>query len=296
MNLSIIIVNFNTKELLNKCLRSIYSQTKKTQFEIIVVDNASKDDSIDMLHKEFTQVKIIKNKENFGFGNANNQAVKIAKGEWILFLNSDTQINDHAIDKIFYFIENEKIDQVIGCQLLNDDLTIQPSAGFFPSLDRIFLQMTFIDDLPLVKKIIKPYQQSDPNFYTSNHEVDWVTGAFLLLPKKLLEKTGGFDESIFMYGEEVDLCFRLKKTSAKILFTPLAKIVHSKGGSSKEGFKTAVLGEYNGLLTFYKKHYPGQLIFLELFLKLGALLRIGIFGIIDSRKANIYKQALQLIR
>jgi GT2 family glycosyltransferase len=288
--ISIIIVNFNTKKLLQNCLDSIYENLKIKDFEIIVVDNNSSDGSVQMLDKDFPNVKIIRNKKNIGFGAANNLGVKKALGDQILLLNSDTVLKFPISN--FQFSNNK---EVVGFELLNPDGSIQPSAGYFPTLFRIFLQMFFIDDLPFVKKIIKPYQQNDLAFYKNKQDVDWVTGACILMPKKLFEQVDGFDEQIFMYGEEVDLCFRLKKNGSKIVFDPSVKIIHKKGASSPDGFLSSVVGEYKGLLTFYKKHFPDQLLQLKFILKIGALLRILLFAIISPSKVKAYKVAFAKI-
>jgi GT2 family glycosyltransferase len=299
MQLSIIIVNYNTQTLLRQCLDSVYSQKVNFDFEVIVVDNNSKDNSLDMLNKYFTQVKIIQNKKNVGFGKANNQGAKLAKGEWLLFLNSDTQCQDGTIEKVMSKALEKASknlgDIVLGCKLLNNDNSTQASAGFFPTLEKVALQMLFLDDLPFVKSIFKPYQQSQVQFYSKDQEVDWVTGAFLLLPNNLFQKVKGFDESIFMYGEEIDLCYRLKKEGARICYLASPALYHHKGGSSPDGFRSAVVGEYKGLVSFYKKHYPKKTIFLKIALFTGALLRRLVFGIIDQEKGVAYSDALKVL-
>jgi len=296
MLLSIIIVSFNTKKLLEKCLESIFSQTK-ADFEVIVVDNASKDASLEMVNKKFTQVKTVQNAENVGFGAANNQGAKVASGKWLLFLNSDTELTDNTIDTVFASInkdENSK-SKVYGCTLLNGDGSIQPSAGFFPTLGRVFAQLLFLDDLPFIKTTVNPYQQNWLGFYQKDREVDWITGAYLLLPKAKFAKVGGFDESIFMYGEEIDLCYRLKQNGISVTFLHKPRLFHYKGASSEDGFKAAVVGEYKGLVTFYKKHHPSKLPLLKVALYLGALLRIAVFGIINQKKATAYRAALEVL-
>jgi len=245
-----------------------------------------------MLKSKFNQVKLIANKENAGFGKANNQGAAKAKGDWVLLLNSDTVIKEGFFQGIASAIDQQKTG-IYGFKLLNQDGSIQPSAGYFPSLGRIFTQMFFWDDLPLVKKIYRPYQQNDSSFYLKIQDVDWVTGACLLIPKKVFEQVNGFDEFIFMYGEEVDLCYRLKKNGLKVKYLPSPEIYNLKGASSTDGFRAAVVGEYRGLITFYQKHYPAQLFGLKIILALGALLRICLFAMIKPGKVIAYKQALK---
>lgn len=309
LTLSIIIVSYNTKDLLKQCVDSIFIETKDTSYEIIVVDNGSSDGSLEIIKSYQVRgtncqgIKVIANKENVGFGAANNQGAKIAKGEYVLLLNSDCKLVDGTIDKLLLkALASLKNDKIVGCLLLNADNSLQPSAGFFPTLDRVFAQMFFIDDLPFVKNLIKPYQQNDLNFYKRSIDdrkiiaVEWITGAFMLMKRGIFEKVNGFDENIFMYGEEVDLCYRLNKLfQIKCeVFTDI-ECFHYKGKSSRDGVKAAILGEYKGLKTIYQKHWPSQLGLLKLILFFGALLRILLFGIIAPSKSKIYIQALKKI-
>ncbi|NMB57488.1 glycosyltransferase family 2 protein [Candidatus Beckwithbacteria bacterium] len=297
MLLSIIIVSYNTKKLLEDCLQSLFGFNQSRDFEVIVVDNASNDESIEMLKKKFKQVKIIENKQNLGFGKANNLGVCQAAGRYVLLLNSDTRFKDGVIDKII----NERLhhqslkNKVLGIKLINENGTIQPSVGFFPNFTRILMQMFFLDDLPLVKNFYRPYQQNNLAFYQTKQKPDWVTGAFFLISKDNFNKVQGFDEHIFMYGEEVDLCFRLQKVKVEVEFNPAWEIYHLKGKSSQDGFEAAVLGEYKGLVTFYEKHYSGKMNYLKFILKIGALIRILLFSFLNKEKAKVYQKAWKII-
>src|SRR3990167_4837894 len=214
MDLSVIIVNWNTKKLLEDCLRSIFKFTKDVGFEIIIVDNGSEDGSQDTVKKKFPQVKLIPNKDNLGFTKANNQGIKIAKGEYVLLLNSDTYLIENSLKKL---VDNAKnLDNLgdLGPQLLNEDQTIQQFAGFFPHLPQVLYWMCFLDDLP-GGMILKPYHIDHDSFYQKDRQVDWVTGAAILVPRRVIGKIGGLDENIFMYGEEVDWCYRIKQQQIK---------------------------------------------------------------------------------
>jgi hypothetical protein len=294
--LSIIIPSYNTKELLEQCLASVYRQTKRVSFEVIVVDNGSRDGSPALVKQAFPQAKLVKVKENLGFGKANNLGAAKAEGDWLLFLNSDTQIIFGAIDKLADRIRNSGNMMVWGPKLLNRDGSLQPSAGYFPTLGRIAAQMLFLDDLPILGKLMKPYQQTAPGFYKREQAVDWVTGAALLVHRLLYKKVKGFDEHYFMYAEEVDLCFRLKKAGALVYFTPQGQLTHLKGASSQDGFTAAIVGEYRGLVSFFARHRPGwQLPLVKFLLRWGALLRLVVFGIINREKTDAYKQALNIL-
>lgn len=293
MQLSVIIPSFNSKTLLRKCLSSIYRETKQIDFEVIVVDNNSQDGSAEMVKREFSRVELIRLLKNLGFGKANNLGAKKARGKYLLFLNSDTEILEGAIDKVVKVVK----DRVLGCRLVYPDGSFQQSAGYFPTLFKVLVSFCFLDNLPILGKVFKPFQVSDKEFYKREQEVDWVTGAFILVGKERFLEAGGFDEKIFMYFEEIDLCFRLKEQGARVFYTPQAKIIHVKGGSSSAGFEKAILGEYKGLFNFYAKYRPSwQLPFLKLILWLGTLLHILLFGIIDPRKRQVYAKAFKVIK
>ncbi|NMC36062.1 glycosyltransferase family 2 protein [Candidatus Beckwithbacteria bacterium] len=296
MKLSIIITSYNTKALLDTCLNSLYTYLPKIEFEVVVVDNASSDDSVAYVKKNFPKVTIIANKKNVGFGAANNQGVAKASGDLILLLNSDAYLIDNSL-QTFLLKQSDKKENftntIIGAQLLNSDQSIQASAGFAPTLIRVWLQMLFVDDLPIIDSLLKSYQESRASFYKKRRSVDWVTGAFMLMPKELFNNIGGFDESIFMYGEEVDLCFRAKKQNTNIIFDPNIKLVHAKGGSSQDGFAKAIQGEYQGLWHFYQKHFPKKRDSLAAALQWGALLRSVLFAIISPDKAKVYRALLE---
>ena len=294
MDLSVIIVNWNTKKLLEDCLRSFFKFTKDVTFEVIVVDNGSKDGSQAIVKKKFPQVKLIPNKDNLGFAKANNQGIKIAKGKYVLLLNSDTYLIENSFKKLV-----EKADELddlgaLGPLLLNEDRSIQQSVGFFPDLPQIFWWMTFIDDLP-GGTVLKSYHVDHDSFYKSEHEVDWVTGASFLIPKKVTDKVGLLDEKIFMYGEDFEWCFRIKKAGFKVYFSPVAKVVHIGGGSVNKVRTNAFVGEFRGLEYFYKK-YKGRtsLQILRFLLKMGTLLRIAAFAIFGRIKlAKSYVEVLK---
>lgn len=299
MDLSLVIVNWNTKKLLQKCLASIYQFTKGINFEVIMVDNGSQDGSPAMVKKKFPLVKLILNNDNLGFTKANNQGIKAAKGEFIMLLNSDAYLIENSLAKLV-----EKASTIegsslrlggLGPQLLNEDRSIQQSAGFFPSLPQVFWWMSFIDDLP-GGWLLKPFHVDHDIFYQKNRQVDWVTGAAILVPKEVIAKVGALDENIFMYGEEVDWCYRIKNAGYKIYFTPQTKIVHLGRGSETVS-SNSYIGEYQGVLYFYRKYKSRfSLQIVRLLLKMGALLRIVVFGLLRRRElAKIYVMAHKLV-
>lgn len=297
MDLSIVIVSYNTSKLTVECVESIIKFTKGISYEIIIVDNNSTDDSVKNLSElsknSKIKISIIKNTKNYGFGYANNQGIKKSNSESknILFLNSDTRLYSNAIMETLAIINKSKNIGVISCKLLNADRTIQATGGYFPTLIRVFSWM-IIQDLPYVDKIIKPFHPKTGDFYNSEHELDWVTGAFFMIRKDIVDTVGVFDTNYFMYTEETDYCFRIKKSGWKIFYTPICSIVHYGGASSASW--SFVTREYDGVKMFYKKHYPSwQFPILRILLKIGAMLRFALYSLIGRKEAaNAYAKAL----
>jgi GT2 family glycosyltransferase len=217
MDLSIIIPNFNTKELLKKCLKSI----KKA--ETIVVDNGSTDGSVEMIKKEFPEVIPIENHKNLGFAKAVNQGIKCAKGDYILVLNSDTEVKNGALKCLVDFARQHPEAGIVGARLLNPDGSIQPSIYHFPTIFRAIKEFWF------------GQKGSYEKYYVIGEDpvsVDAVTGAAMLIPRKTIEKVGLFDERYFMYFEDLDYCRRVKKAGLKVYYLPEARIIHFHGKSS----------------------------------------------------------------
>jgi len=283
MKISIIILSWDTKSLLHDCLKSL-----KGNNEIIVVDNGSTDDSPQMVQKEFPEVKLIKNLKNLGFGAANNQGMKVAQGDYLLLLNSDTVVGKDAPLKMATFLAENPQVGAVGCRLLNSDGSLQPSAGPFPSLGVAFVMLFWEHWL---KNLVRAS-------FKKTTEVDWVMGAALMVRLEVIKKAGLMDEGIFMYMDEVEWCYRIKKAGFKVFFYPGAEITHLFGGSSKTGRQAPILNIYRGLIYFYQKHYSAnQLKILKFMLKLkagGAWLLGKITG--NSYLIKTYVQAFQITR
>ena len=294
MDLSIIIVSFNTKKILGECLESIIKTTKKIKYEIIVVDNDSKDGSLVLLKKlaQKHPIRIIVNKKNAGFGIANNQGAKIAKGKYILFINSDTLVKKNVLGEMVLWSENNPKIGVSTCALKNSDNSLQGTGGYFPDLFKVFAWMFFLENILLIDRIIKPFHPMHPQspiykgegFFKKAHQRDWVTGAFLLTRKDIFDKAGGFDEDYFMYTEEVDLCWRIKKNGWQVWFLPKWSIIHLGGASSTSEYP--IISEFKGVKLFYSKNKPAwQTPLLRIFLKGGAAIRIVLYGLLKGKEA-----------
>jgi GT2 family glycosyltransferase len=310
MELSIIIVNYNTKDLLVDCIESIVTHTRGLKYEVMVVDNGSSDGSIEEIKKlkgksqnYNSKVKIITNAENKGFGSANNVGLSRAEGEYLLFLNSDTLIHDNVLLEMVQWIKQSKKVGVVSCALKNQDGTLQGSGGYFPNLSKVFAWMFFWEDIPFLDKLIKPFHpvHGQSFFYNGTkqfekkREQDWVTGAFMLIPKKVLDQVGAFDEDYFMYTEEVDLCYRIKKAGYTIWYMPDWAITHFGSASSTKEFP--LIQEYKSMKLFYQKNMPvWQMPILRFYLKCGALMRIPLLGLLKGKEvAKIYAKAFAIV-
>lgn len=294
MELSLLIVSYNTKQLLKNCLESIYASEDTLKKEIIVVDNHSGDGSMDMVKKDYPEVKRLANTKNLGFAEANNQAAAIATGEYLLLLNSDTIVKPKALE-LFLAEARKSSAAIAACKLLNPNGTIQPQGGALPHLFNLALWMWFIDDLPLIGSLVPSYQNQHPGNFNRRHSPGWVGGTAMLVKKEVYQKLQGLDEAIFMYGEDVDFCFRAHKLAYQVEYFPLPEIIHLGQGSGNK--ENSLLGEYQGILYLYKKHYPKwQQVAVKLLLKSGAFLRLILFGIMlkDNEKQKIYRKALDL--
>lgn len=246
-NLSIIILNYNTRDLTIACIQSLFTYYKKQiedgEFEIIIVDNASSDGTVSIIQKQpwFSHITLVQNKENVGFSKGCNRGAQQAKGKYLLFLNSDTQMLDNGLLGMLDYLEKHETVGILGGRLQNTDGSYQASAGVFYTLPRVLLLLIGAERLG---KLRYSPEKISP--------VDWVSGAMLMTDKTLFEKLDGFDEQLFMYMEDMELCFRIKKGGKTVVFYPECVVKHISHGSSNRGF--AIVQIYKGLLYFYKKH------------------------------------------
>jgi GT2 family glycosyltransferase len=231
MDASVVIVNWNTRGLLAQCLQSIEAEIASERFEVIVVDNASSDDSCEMVRRDFPRVRLIANSENRGFAAANNQGIAIAQGRYILLLNSDTIVLDSAIEKTIAFADRHHDAAVVGCRVLNADRSLQLSCFMFPSVLNFFLHSTYLYRLFPRNRLFGREQMTwwDRD---DEREVDVVTGCYMLVRRAAIGEVGVMDERFFMYAEETDWCLRFAAKGWKNRFTPEAEIIHLGGGSA----------------------------------------------------------------
>lgn len=230
--LSVVVVNWNTREILRECLASISIHLAGVEHEVIVVDNASSDGSADMVAEDFPAVRLMRNTENTGFAVANNQAMRVASGHWLLLLNSDTLLIDDSVARLFDRVRKAGDVEMAHCRLRLPDGRLQHTAHRFPTL-----RLAVLEDLGLYKllgrrraagMLLGGYWDHD-----AERDVDWVIGAFMMLPRRVFEQTGGFDERLFMYGEDMEWCQRIRDAGLRIRFFPQAEIMHRDHSSAK---------------------------------------------------------------
>ncbi|GHV72145.1 glycosyl transferase [Spirochaetia bacterium] len=227
MDVSIIIVNYNTKQLLYNCLMSIYEQTKDIDFEIIVSDNGSIDGSNEMIHMDFPHVILIKNNSNLGFGTANNIGAKAAKGKYLFFLNSDTIILNNAIKVLVDYLESNAKAGVCGGNLFDENK--KPTFSYEMFLPSVIREINIFLKLAIEKILFR--ENSRFNHTNNPKKVGYISGADLLIRTDLFRRLNGFDPDFFMYYEETELTYRVKKVGYKVYNIPQAHILHLEGKS-----------------------------------------------------------------
>ena len=272
MQLSIIIVNYNSKEFLEKCLLSLKDAGKEVSNEIIIVDNDSTDGSNEYLPAKFPEIKFFFNKENAGFAKACNKGFSISSGNYILFLNPDTIVSENCLNDCLSFFETNKDTGAVGVRMINEKGEFlreskrglpQPAASFY----KLFgLASVF----PRSKTFAKYYMGHLPE--KENNSVEILSGAFMIIKREALEKAGGFDEDFFMYGEDIDLSFRIMQSGYKNYYLGQISITHIKGGSTAYNY-TYVKHFYGSMKLFVKKQYDKKPVAYRLFLYTGIEIR-----------------------
>jgi O-antigen biosynthesis protein len=255
MKLSIIIVNYNVKYFLEQCLYSVRKASKGIELELIVVDNNSVDGSVEMLKDKFKDIILIENRKNTGFSVANNQGIEIAKGEYILLLNPDTVVQEDTFQKIIQFMDEHPEAGGLGVKMIDGKGNFLPeSKRGLPTPMVAFFKIFGLARLFPKSRLFGKYHLG----YLSNdevHEVDVLAGAFMLMRKTVLEKVGLLDETFFMYGEDIDLSYRIQLGGYKNYYYPHTSIIHYKGESTKKSSVNYVFVFYNAMIIFAKKHF-----------------------------------------
>lgn len=272
---SIIIVSYNVKYFLEQCLYSVQKAITGLAAEVIVVDNNSSDESVAFLQPKFPSITFIVNKDNVGYAKANNLGWRQATGDYILFLNPDTIISEDSLQQSLTLLDGDATIGATGIRMIDGSGRFLPeSRRGFPTPLVSFYKLSGLAALfPRSKTFARYYMGHLPE--DSNHETDVLAGAFMLVRKKLLQQLGGFDEQFFMYGEDVDLSYRLQKAGYKNMYLATGSIIHFKGESTQKDFKYVQLF-YRAMSLFVKKHYRQQSWWMALLLQLAIWCRAGL--------------------
>ena len=274
VQLSIIIVNFNVRDFLSQTIHSVKKATQSIPSEIIVVDNHSSDGSPELVEKEFPDVVLLKNSENLGFARANNQALSRARGKFLVLLNPDTIVQEDTFQTLIQFFDSYPDAGMVGCKILNPDGTLQLACRrSFPTPWVAFTKLVGLSKIFPKSRIFGRYNLTYLNPEETT-EVDAISGSFMMLRREVYQQVGPLDERFFMYGEDLDWCYRIKKAKWKIYYVPETKIIHYKGASSGKSQKDSLLMFYRAMLQFVQKHFRGRYLFLpQWFLITGIAIR-----------------------
>ena len=250
-DLSIVIVNHDSREFLRKCLKSIFGETAGINFEVFVVDNNSKDDSSRMVSDSFPEVHLTQNAENVGFAKANNQAILNSRGRYVLLLNPDTVIGSNALVKLMQFMEDHPDAGVAGCKLLNEDGTLQYSMRNFPTITNQLAECFFLHKfLSRISKFGEVIYKN--RSYKKIQIADWITGAVFMIRRETLDAVGPLDEDYYLYVEETDWCLRARNAGWKTYYYPGTEVMHVGGECGVNPVLLRLL--INSRLIFFKKH------------------------------------------
>jgi GT2 family glycosyltransferase len=251
LDLSIIILSWNTRQMLVDCLNSVEATIANLTFEVIVVDNGSTDGSQEMLRERFPSVHLVQNDENVGFARANNQAMALSRGRYMLLLNSDAIATPDAIQSLVSLARKEPRAGIVGAQLVNRDGSFQASHTSFPTLWQEILMLTGLGRLLYGQW----YPSHGPEEDKGPQTADYVEGACMLVRRDAFEEVGGLDEGYFMYAEEVDWCYSMREKGWQVWYQPAAMVIHLGGGSSQNRRLQREADLYRSRVQFFRKHY-----------------------------------------
>ncbi|GAA4828670.1 glycosyltransferase family 2 protein [Paenibacillus vulneris] len=285
MDLSIIVLSYNTCQLTLNALQSVFASKTDFEYEVILVDNNSSDSSVNEVRKQFSRVIVIENNENLGFSKANNQGIKIASGRYILLLNSDTIVQTETLDTMIRFMDNHPSIGAAGCKVVLSDGSLDkackrgfptPSASFYYA----FGISKMFPNNPKFNQYQLSYMDEDQDY-----PVDCLVGAFMMVRTQVINQIGGLDEDFFMYGEDVDWCYRIKEAGWEIHYYPYTQILHLKGASSRRKPFKIIYEFHRAMYLFHKKHYKQKysivvnaLVYLGIFIKFLLSVALNRFG------------------
>jgi len=248
--ISIVIVSWNVRDLLQNCINSLQLALQDYSYELIIVDNHSKDETVNWVKENVPEAILIESEKNLGFGPANNLGIKMAKGKYLFLLNPDTIVNENAIQIMVDYLESHPNTGCVGPKLLNPDGSLQISSYPFPTVFKEFWRLFHLDK-------ISPISQYPVDFWNDGYirSVDVLQGAALLIPCSVFQRIGCFDEQFFMYTEEVDLCFRIKQSGLKNIWISSSEVIHFGGQSTRQAAFQMFLELYVSKIRFIRKYY-----------------------------------------
>ncbi len=254
MDLSIIIVNYYNSHILGDCLQSVNRTIQKIQFEIIIIDNSSKDEGLASILKRYPSAQFINNSKNVGFARANNQGAKVASGDFLLFINPDTIVAEGAIESMQDYIRSDSSIGIIGPKVLNSDQTIQYSCRKFPTIwSGLFNRYSLMTRLFPNNRYSRDYLMLDYD-HNSIRSVDWISGCCMMTPVSVFKRVNGFDENYFLFIEDVDLCQAIKKIDLRIVYFPNSKIFHKISSSNSRSTLRIIIKRHQGMIYYNQKH------------------------------------------
>jgi len=279
MDLSIIIVNWNTRDILHHCLLSIYAQTEGVEREVIVIDNGSTDGSVEMIKRNFREVILVENAGNRGFAAANNQGIKISKGRYVCLVNSDIIVLEYCIQKLMSFIDEYPSIGIVGPRIVNPDGSVRTSCNHFPTISNNLCQALGLSRLFPKSTFFSPWTM-DSWSHDSTRSVDVVAGSFWMVRRKAIDEVGLLDEDFFIYGEDIDWCKRFHNAGWDVVFYPGAEAIHLGGASSNNAPVRFYLEMQKADLQYWRKHHgkSGELIY-WLIILLRQLVRMPIYAL-----------------
>ncbi|AEA44154.1 glycosyltransferase family 2 protein [Fluviicola taffensis] len=278
---SVVIVNYNVKDLILTSLRTLYKFNASENVEVIVVDNHSADDSCLAIKKEFPQVILLENKYNAGFPKGNNQGFEIATGDYIFMLNPDTEFTENSIDRMLNYLDNHPEAMLLAPKLMNTDGSLQQSTWRYPSITSVFCESFYLR--PFLKK--KNYQ--DKNF-DEIFEGETFSGAALFFRKELLDNIGTLDETMF-WIEDVEFCWRANHHHFKCLYFPETRIIHHIGQSAKKNYNISISNQVYNKVKFFRKHHSKFATFIIVCISLALVFsKIIVFGLLSPFKRIYY--------
>ncbi|TDF96221.1 glycosyltransferase family 2 protein [Paenibacillus piri] len=285
MDLSIIILNYNTCELTINAIKSVYASHTHYKYEIIVVDNNSADASVQTINENFPSTVLIKNDENYGFAKGNNIGIRKATGRYILLLNSDTEVQEDTLETMIAFMDSNRSIGAAGCKVVLPDGSLDKACRRgFPTPSASFYYAFGISKLFPDSPRLNQYQLShlDPD---QDYPVDCLVGAFMMVRREAFEQVGLLDENFFMYGEDIDWCYRIKQGGWNIHYYPYTQIVHHKGASSRRKPFKIIYEFHRAMYLFHKKHYQTRynflvnyFVYLGIFVKFAVSVALNRFG------------------